>query len=367
MANGDFIIEDGVLTGYTGAGGDVVIPAGVVKIGARAFAQCESLTSARIRGDVREIEYLAFRGCTGLTSVDVGEGVEVIGDSAFGGCVKLQTVRLPASLRAFSCFEEEFSVFEGCTQIKSLVVDEANPRFSSVGANVILEKESGTLLFGCGVSTIPEGTRRIGARAFFKQNNLSSVILPQGLEVIEKEAFYGCGLQEISFPASIGAVGAFAFCGCPLRTISVEPANETYSGEGNTLVESASGAVVLGSRSSVLPDGVTSIGEGAFCGVQIERIEIPSSVRFIEASAFAQSASEEIVLPEGVLEIKNMAFADCPHLAKVVLPHSLLDNVDFDMDYGVARNAFLRSPVREVVFNGSPEERRLLLQGTGLE
>ena len=368
MTNGDFIVEDGVLTKYIGDGGDVVIPAGVVEIGPRAFEKCTEVTSVRIHGDVRKIEYLAFNGCAGLTAIDVPEGVEVIGDSAFCGCVHLQTVKLPASLTLFVIFGEVFSAFEGCTRIRSIVVDEANPCFSSCNANVIFDKKSGTLLFGCGVSTIPEGTKRIGSRAFYKQNNLLSVILPQGLKTIEREAFFGCeGLQEVFFPASVKEVAPTAFGCCSLRSITVDGANETYKGEGNTLVEKESGTVILGSERSVLPDGVKVIGEFAFLGVVIKKITIPSSVLFIEACAFCQSALEEIVLPEGVLEIKTFAFADCPNLKRVVLPHSLLDNVDFDMDYGVADNAFSRSPIEEIVFNGTPEERRLLLEGTGIE
>ena len=368
MANEDFIIEDGVLTKYIGAGGEVVIPEGVVKIGARAFENCENLTSVCIRGDVREIEYLAFNGCTGWTAIDVPEGVEVIGDSAFRGCVNLQTVQLPASLRSFDSVDGVFSVFEGCTAIKSIVVAEGNPRFASCGCNVIVDKASATLLFGCKASTIPEGTKRIGARAFFKQRELSTIVLPQGVDSIEREAFYGCdGLESISFPASVKKVASTAFTGCSLRSITVDTANGTYLGEGNTLVERESGTVILGSQSSEIPDGVKAIGEFAFWGVPIKEITIPSSVLFIEGCAFQKSALEEIDLPEGVLEIKNLAFADCPNLKKVVLPHSLLDNVDFDMDYGVARNAFFRSPIEEIVFNGTPEERRLLLEGTGIE
>lgn len=38
----DFIIENGVLTRYTGPGGDVVIPEGVTSIGDRAFQACDA-------------------------------------------------------------------------------------------------------------------------------------------------------------------------------------------------------------------------------------------------------------------------------------------------------------------------------------
>ena len=39
----DFIIENGVLTKYVGPGGDVVIPDGVVEIGASAFSPARKL------------------------------------------------------------------------------------------------------------------------------------------------------------------------------------------------------------------------------------------------------------------------------------------------------------------------------------
>jgi len=367
MAKEDFIIENGVLTKYIGAGGDVVIPEGVVKIGARAFENCENLTSVCIRGDVREIEYLAFNGCTGLSAIDVPEGMEVIGDAAFRGCVNLQTVKLPASLSSFDSIDGVFSAFEGCTAIKSIVVAEGNPRFASCGSNVIMDKASATLLFGCKASTIPEGTIHVGARAFYKQSQLSAIALPRSLQTIAAEAFYGCvGLQDLVVPASITEVDSTAFMFCNLSAISVDPDNQVYSGAGNTLVRKSDGTVVLGTRQSVIPAFATAIGAFAFCGVDIKQIDVPSSVRFVERGAFAHSSLEEIVLPEGVLEIKAMAFADCPHLKKVTLPHSLLDNADFEMDYGVANNAFFRSPVAEVDFAGTPEERRLLLADTGL-
>ena len=51
----DFVIENGVLTKYTGSGGDVIIPAGVTKIGNLAFSDCANLTSVTIPEGVTEI------------------------------------------------------------------------------------------------------------------------------------------------------------------------------------------------------------------------------------------------------------------------------------------------------------------------
>ena len=43
VVSDDFVIVNGVLTKYTGSGGDVVIPEGVTSIGYMAFGDCGNL------------------------------------------------------------------------------------------------------------------------------------------------------------------------------------------------------------------------------------------------------------------------------------------------------------------------------------
>ncbi len=63
MASSDFDIRNGMLLRYTGAGGDVVVPAEVRSIGADAFAGCEGLRSLRIDGEMTFIGTDAFARC----------------------------------------------------------------------------------------------------------------------------------------------------------------------------------------------------------------------------------------------------------------------------------------------------------------
>jgi hypothetical protein len=72
------------ITGYTGAGGAVVIPPTinnmpVVGIGYQAFWNRSSLTSVTIPNSVTSIGEMAFSDCTGLTSVTIGNNVTSIG------------------------------------------------------------------------------------------------------------------------------------------------------------------------------------------------------------------------------------------------------------------------------------------------
>ena len=95
----DFVIKNGVLTKYTGPGGDVAIPEGITKIGWNAFEGCANLTSVTIPAGVTEIGGGAFDGCAKLTSVTIPEGVTEIERSAFDGCKKL-TIHAPAGSAA---------------------------------------------------------------------------------------------------------------------------------------------------------------------------------------------------------------------------------------------------------------------------
>ena len=67
----DFVIENGVLTKYEGAGGCVTIPEGVTEIGKGAFIWCRSLKTISIPEGVAEIGEDAFSGCSSLARVVV--------------------------------------------------------------------------------------------------------------------------------------------------------------------------------------------------------------------------------------------------------------------------------------------------------
>ena len=81
-----FIInDDGVLVKYTGKGGNVIVPDGVVAIGKKVFANLDGLKSVTIPETVTEIRARAFYGCGALAYVTVLAGDIAIADSAFEG------------------------------------------------------------------------------------------------------------------------------------------------------------------------------------------------------------------------------------------------------------------------------------------
>ena len=156
MSNsGDFVIENGVLKKYTGAGGDVVIPDGVTEIGSKSFEWCNGLTGITIPSGVMSIGDNAFYVCTNLQSITIPDSVTSIGNSAFFGCTDLQRVSIPDGVTSIGN-----SAFCGCKVLQSIV--------------------------------IPASVSKIGYSAFSGCNSLQHVTIPKSIMSIDKFAFSGC-------------------------------------------------------------------------------------------------------------------------------------------------------------------------------
>ena len=88
----DFVIgRTGTLTGYTGAGGNVVIPEKVKNIGRDALTGCQNIVSLIIPNGVKEIRDRAFYRCSKLESIIIPDSVIKFGEDVFAGCFSLKS------------------------------------------------------------------------------------------------------------------------------------------------------------------------------------------------------------------------------------------------------------------------------------
>lgn len=132
-----------------------------------------------------------------------------------------------------------------------------------------------------GEVTIPDGVERIRKQAFFG-SKISKVVFPDSLVRLQNEAFYGCeNLKEIDFGNGIeqigGAENKHIFSGCP-----------------------------------------------------VEKLIFPPQVKEIGISAFYSCGElKEIIFEEGLKYIRDGAFKNCPKLTEVNLPESI-KNVGLD-------------------------------------
>ena len=95
---GDFLISNGVITGYTGKGGAIVLPSfdskgnTITAIGVAAFKGNATITSVTLSAGITQIGESAFEGCYAIKDVTIPNGVTMIGKAAFKYCDYLATM-----------------------------------------------------------------------------------------------------------------------------------------------------------------------------------------------------------------------------------------------------------------------------------
>ena len=111
-------------------------------------------------------------------------------------------------------------------------------------------------------------------------------------------------------------------------SIVVEEGNPVYHSDGNCLIETVSKTLVVGCKTSVIPDdgSVTSIGDYAFSGcTRLTSITIPDSVTSIGKWAFEYCTGlTSITIPDSVTGIGDYAFRGCSGLTSITIPDSVM-------------------------------------------
>ena len=254
---------------------EVTIPDGIKVLEGKLFSYKSGIKKVIIPKSVTRIEHRVFEHCGGLKEIVVPDSVEYIGTYAFSDCHALENITLP------SHFEHGLNPFRGS---EKLADDKGYIIINGILCDYFgTEKDI----------SIPDGVKEIEQAAMFNKN-ITSVKMPESVEMIESDAFCKCGdLKKVE-----------------------------------------------------MPDSVTEWGNGVFqyCS-SLSEVKLSNNLKTIESYAFDNTPSlKEIIIPEGVEEIRNNAFSDSD-IETITLPSSLksISNI------GLGDNV-------KVVFNGSYEQ-----------
>lgn len=162
----------------------------------------------------------------------------------------------------------------------------------SCGENVTynLDSEGALTLFGTGAMT--DYDYETDQSPFFKNNDIKSLVIEDGIKSIGKAAFYNCrGLISAKIPDSVTSIGESAFA----YTTKLQNLN--------------------------LPDSVSEIGYSAFlCCSSLPSVHIPASLSYISDQAFQACVSlTEVEIPENIKEIGIGAFMNSENLKAITI------------------------------------------------
>lgn len=217
---------------------------------------------------IKRIPTGAFCGCTGITSLIIGSGVTSIDAFAFAKCSGLRTLDIPDNVTNI-----DTSAFSECNGLTSIA-------------------------FGEGITTIG---------GFGDGRTLTSISIGSRVTSIKcSSVFYASNLQAIYYAGDIA--GWCAISGLKLLMERSPTTKSLYI--GGQKVEKI-----------VTPNGVTSIGDYAFCNCgQISSVVLGDSVISIGVGAFANCRDLiTVAIGEGVIIIGEEAFGECYQLASITI------------------------------------------------
>jgi hypothetical protein len=127
---------------------------------------------------------------------------------------------------------------------------------------------------------------------------------------IGEDAFSGSQLTSVTIPNSVDIIGERAFVENQLTSVIIP----------NSVISIGQGAFVENQLTSVtIPNSVISIGQGAFAGNQLTSVTIPNSVISIGLGAFYSNELTSITIPDSVTRIGERAFGENP-LTSITIP-----------------------------------------------
>lgn len=271
------------------------IPTGILAIGKFAFRNCINLHSITIPEGVGYIEDAAFMDCPNLKEVILPSSlIWIEGGTNFGNCISLDSIYIPQNVERIPN-----SIFKGCISLQKIVVDKRNKVYDSrQNCNAIIVSEGNYLSVGCKGSVIVDGIKYIGNNSFY-QSGITSVHIPASVEHIDSAAFYKSKY---------------------LSSITVDRNNARYKSEGsNSIVEKESNKMILACHTTNILPCVTAIGCYAYVNTP-SILVLPEGIESIGYGAFLECKDlHAIVIPASVTKIDNYAFFDCLNLSSVAM------------------------------------------------
>lgn len=311
----------------------VIIPEGVKKINAYAFANLTGLEEIVLPSTLQSIEYGAFYGCTSLEKITFsGENnLQIINQSAFENCNLRGTIDLSAA-----CVISDYA-FAGNTKLEGVVTSDA---LLSIGQYAFAgcKKLSDVTITAAKVKYGPYAFTGCKALTSFYVN---ASVLPEGM-------FYECdALASVTIGPDVNDIGEFAFRDTNVDTYEIAEGNQAFQVQTADYILSADGTEVVavspkvkGEFTSANLGGakVIAVAAGAFShNTDITSVNLPT-VTYVGDYGFGSSESITSVTLGALNYIGEYAFFET----------SITELPNFNADTEMGKYAFAFTDITSV-------------------
>ena len=308
----------------------VVIEPNVTSIGSCMFRGSTWLRTVTIPDTVTEIGRLAFSRCYHLEELNIPDSVTALGENAFQDCGSLKRVTIPDSLTAI-----DMQTFQGCAALEEVLLP---PHMLSLGYQAFADCPSLREI------TIPAGVTEIAGACFNGCTGLQTIwflgsapSLRSSFMGVTATAYYPADDPSWTEEARANSSGTITWvayqkpltvvasgsCGADLVWTFYSDGSLRISGQGE-MDNYENGSARSGGGQSGAQGGMDDFENCGpweeFCG-EITSVELDEGVTSIGNNAFCCChALRSVNLPESLTRIGQFAFHECSQLEAVKLP-----------------------------------------------
>lgn len=251
----------------------------------------DSIKSVVLGNEVTKLKNNIFKGFSGIESVYFNDKLEKIGESCFEGCTALGAVHIPESVvsigaNAFASSGITSLNIHGAPEIEARAFYKCKELSEAYLGNAVWNNFAGYVFYDCSA--------------------LESIIIPEGVEVINEHQFNGCrSLKEVTFPDTLTAIDFYAFYNCSSLEKIVFP--DSLKTVGISAFEQCKSITEV-----VFPKKMEEIGETSFYDCDdLSNVKMPVEINTLDFSAFSNCDSlHELYLPERIDHFFGYLYSD---------------------------------------------------------
>ena len=341
----------------------IILPSTLKTIGNNAFYSCENLEEITLSSSLEIIGDSAFEYCSSLTSINIPNNVEIIGSYAFRNCSSLATLTFEAGSNLVVIGENAFRKTQ-ITEIVfpdslETIGDYAFYNLQTltsiefgVDSNLKAIRENAFYQTAITELILPKSLESIWKNAFYNCDYLTSITVAteSNLSEIGDYAFYNCDLLEtidLSNATQLKEIGYCAFDNC--RNVNTVILPEGIEEIGKNAFDYTFLGSSEGEQKLYLPKSLKKVESYAFyCTYNLTDIYYAGTIEdwlnidFVDYGSnplnFASvnfhiwnSETNEyellidIVIPNDITEIREYAFKSIKNIKTVLIPTSVTE------------------------------------------